>query len=122
MSEIELFQQIMPFATGTGMGLFGTLILIIGYRKFMEEKSAINRVAGEDALLVNLKEEIDRLVSVNKLLSSSVVSLQQEVLDLQQQNLELKKDIQTLRAQLADPTIHCATCPYYEQKKKGAVQ
>lgn len=100
----DVLTTILPFAGGTGLGLFGAVVIAIGYRKFTEETGAAN-------LVRSLTEELDRLAKGNKELAQSVHDLQNEVINLRTENIELRTEIQQLRAQLSESPV-CMDCPH----------
>lgn len=86
-------------ATGVG-GIIMALFARFAFRKFIEEGTGIERSAGETDIIARLREEVDRLASLNDALQTKVTELQAEIIALRAENAELKAEIKLLNLKM----------------------
>lgn len=86
-------------ATGVG-GMIMLVFSRFAFRKFVEEGTGIERSAGETDIIARLREEVDRLASLNDALQSKVAELQTEIIALRAENAELKAEVQAMTRKL----------------------
>lgn len=96
----------MAGATGIG-GMMMALFIRFMFKKMTEESAAIQRAGGEIDIIVQLRNEVDRMAALNETLANRSVELQEEIFDIQKEHLDISLEYLKLKAKQRD---HCKDC------------